>query len=197
MKSASIPKSTARPTVVIGVLGTVLDRAEGPERWSRWRPSVALCQQEDLLVARFELLYDPKFKGLAEQVKIDLGVISPQTVVNLVPMIFETPWDFAEVFERLYDWALAYPFDAEQEDYLVHLTPGTHVVQICWFLLNEARYVPDRLLQASPLQDRSRDAVPAGTYEIIDLDLSRYDRNATRLAQKQVALKFTHQMLLT
>jgi transcriptional regulatory protein RtcR len=112
MKSASIPKSNARPTVVIGVLGTVLDRAEGPERWSRWRPSVALCQQEDLLVARFELLYDPKFKDLAQQVKRDIGTISPQTIVNLVPMVFENPWDFAEVFERLYDWARAYAFEA-------------------------------------------------------------------------------------
>jgi transcriptional regulatory protein RtcR len=175
-------------------------------------------------VHRFELLYDPKFQDLAKQVQRDIGIISPATQVNLVPMVFENPWDFAEVFERLYDWAQAYPFDPEREEYLVHLTPGTHVVQICWFLLNEARYVPGRLLQTSPLQGRSRDAVPAGTYEIIDLDLSRYDRIATRLAQEkvarvdflrsgiqtknkafnqlmaqmeQVALKSTHPMLLT
>ena len=188
MKSTPALKSTTRPTVVIGVLGTTLDRADGPQRWSRWRPSVALCQQEDLLVERFELLYDPKFKDLAEQVRQDIGVISPQTRVNLVPMEFDNPWDFAEVFERLYDWALASRFDAEQEDYLVHITTGTHVVQICWFLLNEARYVPGRVLQTSPTQSRSRDeSVAAGTYEIIDLDLSRYDRIATRLAQEQVA----------
>jgi transcriptional regulatory protein RtcR len=224
MKSTRPPNPAARPTVVIGVLGTVLDRADGPERWSRWRPSVALCQQEDLLVNRFELLHDPKFSDLAKHVQQDIGTISSQTQVNLVPMVFDNPWDFAEVFERLYNWAQEYPFDPENENYLVHLTPGTHVVQICWFLLIEARYVPGRLLQTSPMQGRARDAVPAGTYEIIDLDLSRYDRIATRLAQEkvarvdflrsgiqtknkafnqlmeqmeQVALKSTHPMLLT
>ena len=64
------------------------------------------------------------------------------------------------------------------EDYLVHITTGTHVAQICWFLLTEARIIPGRLLQTSPPR-RGRDGTP-GTHAIIDLDLSRYDRIATR-----------------
>ena len=35
-----------------------------------------------------------------------------------------------------------YTFQPEKEDYLIHLTTGTHVAQICWFLLNEANFIP-------------------------------------------------------
>ncbi|HVY61633.1 MAG TPA: RNA repair transcriptional activator RtcR family protein, partial [Planctomycetota bacterium] len=52
----------SRPLVVIGMLGPVLDSGpHGPARWERWRPTVALCQHEDLEVARLELLHDRKF----------------------------------------------------------------------------------------------------------------------------------------
>ncbi|CCJ86409.1 Transcriptional regulatory protein RtcR [Cronobacter dublinensis 582] len=44
--------------VVIGMLGTVLDqRGKRANRWTKWRPSVALCQQPDLPVDRVELLH--------------------------------------------------------------------------------------------------------------------------------------------
>ena len=64
---------------------------------------------------------------------------------------------------------------------LVHITTGTHVAQICLFLLTEARWIPARLLQCSPERDRSA----PGTIKIIDLDLSRYDRIASRFQQEQ------------
>ena len=38
----------------------------------------------------------------------------------------------------------------EKEDYLIHITTGTHVAQICLFLLAEARYLPAKLLQTEP-----------------------------------------------
>ena len=48
-----------KKTVVIGFLGTQLDFAgKGSQRWEKWRPTVGLCQQEDLLVHRLELLHD-------------------------------------------------------------------------------------------------------------------------------------------
>ena len=50
-----------RPIVVFGILGTLLDRAKaGEDRWLRWRPSVSVCQHEDLLITRFELFHEPK-----------------------------------------------------------------------------------------------------------------------------------------
>lgn len=52
----------------------------------------------------------------------------------------------------------------------MHLTTGTHVAQICWFLLTESRHVPARLAQTAPPRD---DTDGAGKRDIIDLDLSR------------------------
>ena len=48
---------SGRPVVVLGLLGTTLDRGTGPNRWNRWRPTVSVCSQPDLLVDRFELLH--------------------------------------------------------------------------------------------------------------------------------------------
>ena len=93
------------------------------------------------------------------------------------------PWDFDEVFGALHDFARAYPFDPEREDYLVHITTGTHVAQICLFLLTESRHFPARLIQTSPAR-RSR-SVESGTFKIIDLDLSKYDRLASRFARER------------
>ena len=73
------------------------------------------------------------------------------------------------------------PSIRRREDYLVHITTGTHVAQICLFLLTEARYLPGRLLQTQPAARRAAD--PVGTWNVIDLDLSRYDSIATRFAE--------------
>lgn len=177
-------------TVVIGVLGTVLDFVgKGKDRWSRWRPSVGVCMQDDLLVDRFELLYDAHSQGLARQVVEDVGAVSPETAVRPHILALRNPWDFEEVYGKLLDFARAYPFDTEEEDYLIHITTGTHVVQICLFLLTEARFLPGRLLQSSP--DKDSKAVAAGRVSTIDLDLSRYDSIATRFqAQAREATSF-------
>ncbi|MFC5456480.1 RNA repair transcriptional activator RtcR [Prosthecobacter fluviatilis] len=175
----------SRPTIVFGFLGSNLDRASGPERWSKWRPTVAMCQQEDLLISRLELLVEPKFSELARQVKADIEKVSPDTMVVVHEFPLKDPWDFQEVYERLYDFVRGFSFDTDKADYLIHLTTGTHVAQICWFLLNEANFIPARLLQTSPSREGGRDASAAGRYEIIDLDLSKYDRLSTRFAQEQ------------
>ncbi|TDU81443.1 transcriptional regulatory protein RtcR [Prosthecobacter fusiformis] len=174
-----------KSTVVFGFLGTSLDRAQGADRWSRWRPTVSMCQQEDLLISRLELLVEPKFAALAQQVAADIRQVSPETTVVMNELCFADPWDFQLVYEGLYDFITNYAFKTEKEDYLIHLTTGTHVAQICWFLLNEANFIPARLLQTSPSRVNGRDTNSSGRYEIIDLDLSKYDRLATRFAQEQ------------
>ncbi len=35
----------------------------------------------------------------------------------------------------------------DSEEYLIHITTGNHVAQICLFLLTESRWLPGRLLQ--------------------------------------------------
>jgi transcriptional regulatory protein RtcR len=168
-------------TVVIGLLGTTLDRGYDAERWNQWRPSVSLCQHEDLLIGRFEILYSKKFQSLADVVRDDIRNVSPETEVVPRLVEFDQPWDFEEVYGALHDFARSYPFDPDHEEYLVHITTGTHVAQICLFLLTESRYLPGKLIQTSP--PKRKEQMKPGSYDIIDLDLSKYDRIATRVRQ--------------
>lgn len=167
--------------VAIGFLGTTLDTGNGPERWQRWRPTISLVQHDDLLVDRLELLHDARHAALAGHVEADIAQVSPQTEVRRHTIEIADLWDFEQVYATLHDFARGYRFDTEAEDYLVNITTGTHVVQICWYLLTEAHTIPARLLQITPPK-RWKDGTP-GTYQIIDLDLSRYDKIATRFRQ--------------
>jgi transcriptional regulatory protein RtcR len=169
--------------VVLGLLGPVLDAGRGPNRWERWRPTVSLFQHEELLVDRLELLYQPKFAALARTVVEDIESVSPETRVKEHLTEIDDAWDFEEVYEALDAFARAYPFDPEREEYLVHITTGTHVAQICLFLLTESRDLPAKLIQTSPPK-RGLDDGP-GPYAVIDLDLSKYDRLASRFARAQ------------
>lgn len=180
-----------RKNVVIGFLGTVLDYGgRGQQRWQKWRPTVGLCQQDGLPVHRLELIHDARNRGLASKVKLDIAEVSPGTEVRSVEIELRDPWDFGEVYGALHDFARGYAFDTEAEDYLVHITTGTHVAQICWFLLTEAHYLPARLLQTAPPRKRRNEANEGeprdvrGTHAVIDLDLSRYDAIATRFARE-------------
>src|SRR5215471_6866821 len=169
-------------TVVLGLLGTTLDSGKHADRWQAWRPSVSICRQPDLVVKRFELLHSRRETTLANVVAADIQSVSPETEVRLHEIEFADPWNFEEVYEKLSTFARKYPFDSDTEDYLIHITTGTHVAQICLFLLTESRHLPGRLLQCSPVRDRAE----PGTITIIDLDLSRYDRIASRFAEERV-----------
>lgn len=182
-----LPKAetTHRPTVVIGILGTTLDTGKGPKRWERWRPTVSLCQHEDFLVDRLELLHSERSAKIAQTIIEDIAAISPETQVRQHIVEMTDPWDFEEVYGVLHDFAAGYPFDTEKEDYLVHITTGSHVAQICNFLLTEARYFPARLIQTGPPRwKKTQSESSPGTFSIIDLDLSRYDRLAARFEKE-------------
>ncbi len=169
-------------TVVIGMLGITLDAMKKRgDRWQQWRPTVDVCRQEDLVVDRFELIFQPRFKTLAGQITRDIESVSPETDVRAQHVELEDPWDFEEVYGALHDFASNYNFKPEREQYLVHITTGTHVAQICQFLLTESRHIPGRLLQTSPPKKKGR----PGSYSIIDLDLSKYDRIASRFRLEQ------------
>jgi transcriptional regulatory protein RtcR len=168
-----------RPLTVIGFLGSTLDAgAFDARRWNRWRPSVALCMQEDLRVDRFVLIHGGVHSRLAEQVAADIASVSPETTTEAHQLDFDDAWDFEEVYGKLLDFARAYPFDTDNEDYLIHITTGTHVAQICLFLLTEAHFLPGRLLQTLP--PRGAPVGHPGRWSAIDLDLSRYDSIASR-----------------
>ena len=169
--------------VVIGLLGSVLDSGFHQERWNKWRPSVSLCKHAELPIDRFELIYDPKFKDTANVVMADISRISANTAVRGTEQALRDPWDFEEVYASLHDFARSYDFKPDTEDYLVHITTGSHVQQICLFLLTESRHFPARLVQTSPADTKRRG--PDGKFAIIDLDLSKYDRLASRFGKEQ------------
>lgn len=171
---------------MLGFLGPTLDAGKGPLRWEKWRPTVALCQHDGLLIDRFELLFQRAFTTLAETVAQDIRQVSPETQVQGHAVAIENPWDLEEVYGALHEFARGYPFVPEQEDYLIHITTGTHIAQICMFLLTESRHFPARLVQTAP----GKSGQP-GSYTIIDLDLSKYDRLASRFnKEKKEALSF-------
>lgn len=172
-----------KKTVVLGFVGTNLDSGKDQKRWERWRPTVALTQHDDVVIDRFELLYNGRVEELIALVTADIGSVSPETKVISHQLRIRDAWDFEDVYAALFDFAKRYPFDPENEDYWIHITTGTHVAQICLFLLTEARFFPGRLVQTSP--PRRRDAGMAGTYALIDLDLSRYDQIAQRFSRER------------
>jgi transcriptional regulatory protein RtcR len=171
--------------VAISILGTTLDTGRREDRWHRWRPNVGLCQQNGFFIDRLELIHDNHSDWLAKGIIKDIESVSPATEVRQRVINLRDPWDFSEVYTSLRDFARNYNFDPDTEDYLVNITTGTHVAQICWFLLTEARIIPGRLLQLSPPRDREPGQDFAGTHRIIDLDLSRYDEIAKRFASER------------
>ncbi|WP_066805093.1 RNA repair transcriptional activator RtcR [Moraxella oblonga] len=171
--------------VLISFLGTVLDDGFSQRRHHKWRPNVNV--HKVMAFERVELFIAPKYERLALQVVDDIKAINPNVEINLVQMPLNNPWDFGEVYEKLAEWADSYPFDIEQETYLTHITTGTHVAQICLFLLVESRQIPSLILQTAPPKGDKPDC----GVEVIDLDLARYDALASRLDRvKNDALKF-------
>lgn len=170
--------------VVIGLLGPILDSGMRTKRWEKWRPTISVCQQDDFCVDRFELLYQEQFSDLAHFLVNDIKQISPETEVNLHKINFDDPWDFEEVYAGIHDFCMSYSFNPDKEDYYIHITTGTHVAQICMYLLTESRYLPGKIFQTSPPNKR---AGISSSYSIIDLDLSKYDRIAQRFFREQQA----------
>lgn len=178
-----------KKTVAIGILGSKLDRVgKGSQRWNKWRPTLSLCQQPDLLIDRLELIHGEASwdTDLALKVATDIAQVSPETEVRLHPMAMQNAWDFEEVYASLHDFAADYPFDTAGEDYLVHITTGTHVQQIVWFLLAESRHIPAKLIQTQPNGVRGDDSTPAGKHVVTDLDLQRYDQIAKRFQAERL-----------
>lgn len=166
--------------VVIGILGSRLDHGGlGKRRWERWRPSVSLLMQPEFPVDEYLLMYLPEDKVLLDITILDMAEVSPNTKVTTFPIACADAWDFEQVYSQIHDVAVSQSFDAEKNNYFVNITTGTHVAQICLYLLTEAHYLPGKLLQSSPSKEG-----PQGTYHIIDLDLSRYDQIASRFAKE-------------
>lgn len=174
----------AKRNVVFGFLGTQLDYVGKSNRWEKWRPTVSLCQQEDLIVDELVLFHDNRSKQLFQTLQKDIAQISPETLVKSELMNLRNPWDFEEVYGALYDFLSCHKFLLTETNYYSHMTTGTHVAQICLFLLTESHKLPGKLIQTSPKR-RDQENPQSGSHQIIDLDLSKYDKLATRFEEEQ------------
>lgn len=172
----------SKKNVVIGILGNVKDSRFTPDGRQNWRPTVSACRHEQLPVVRLELLIQPEFVAIADELAADIERTCPYADVRRHVIRPHNPWDFEDAYGTLYDFAKTYPFNTEEEDYLIHITTGTHVQRICLFLLTESRHLPGKLLQTRSPDDARR--IGANEYTVIDLDLSRYDRIASRFQQQ-------------
>ena len=169
--------------ILISFLGTTLDsHGRGQARWNNWRPSVALAMQDDLHFDRYYIIYQPNFMELFNKICEDILACSPDTEIIPAEIPFADPWDFEEVYAKLYDFSRAHDFSSEDDQCYIHITTGTHVAQICLFLLNESHHLPGKLIQTQPTH---RGAAAKGKYNLIDLDLSRYDLLAKRFAEER------------
>ena len=171
--------------VILGFLGTKLDAGKSEKRWERWRPTVALFAHEHFKADRLELLLTKSEDvELAQRIAEDIGTLDPSVEVNAHVLDLADPWDFASVYGALHDFAKGYKF-SEDCDYYVHLTTGTHVAQICLFLLLEARYFPAQILETL-----SNGTTPGeewrGRIEIIDLKVAAYDQLAQRFKKERL-----------
>ena len=171
----------SKKTVVIGFVGSTLDQGKKEERWQRWRPTLSLLMHEDLLIDEMILLHDRRNSGLIEHLQHDAAQISPHTQMKGHQVSIRDPWDFSDMYGALYDFVKSYPFDTEKNHYFLHITTGTHVAQICWYLLIDAHYLPAKIIQSSPTGKQQ----PEGEYRIIDLDLSRYAALTQRFEHEQ------------
>ena len=188
-------------TTVISVLGTIKDArgGDGPSRWNTWRPTIGLVRQECLPIDELHLIFIKKYADLAERIKTDIKNVSPKTKVIFDIIELKVPWDFEEVYSLFYDYSKRRCFHEERTNYYIHITTGSHVEQICLFLLAESRHLNAKLVQTSPREGHvptSKDS--KGTCSIIDLDLSRYDKLAKRFeVERQDDLSFLKQGIET
>ncbi|MCK5814202.1 MAG: sigma 54-dependent transcriptional regulator, partial [Cocleimonas sp.] len=112
--------------VIIGVLGARLDHGGlGNRRWKRWRPNISMLLQQSIEISEFILIYHENEIELAELTLADMAKLSPNTKMHSHQVDYADPWDFEQVYSQLHDFTRQQNFDAEKNNYLVHITTGT------------------------------------------------------------------------
>ncbi len=162
--------------IVIGILGSRLDNVGlGSKRWLRWRPTMSLLMHHEFPVDELILIYHKQDQALLDLTLKDISTLCLDIEISIYLVDYDDPWDFEQVYSQLHDFSHAYNFDPENNNYHFHITTGTHVAQICIYLLTEANYFPGKLIQTAPSKEGAH-----GELFTIDLDLSRYDQIASR-----------------
>ena len=184
--------------VVIGILGQPARSSVdiGRSLGRPGGPPSRICQHEELLIDRFELLYDKpsaaarrgcRCRRHHERLAGDRGAAAraPAFAIRGTSKRFTA---------RCTRFARAYPFRPDREHYLVNITTGTHVQQICLFLLAESRHIPGKLLQASPPRRKQVGRRARTASSISTCRVTTISRPASRWSSKK-ACRFSSRAL--
>jgi transcriptional regulatory protein RtcR len=142
--------------VIIGFFGPRQD-VPANDGEPKFQPSLELCKRLTPRADRFELLHQRKHKSDAESLAGQISEVSPNTTVRLWEVRIRDPWRLEQVFYALHTFAQGYKFDLANEEYLAHISTGSHIMKICLFLLTEVRYIPARLVQ-TPMPGHGQEA---------------------------------------
>lgn len=174
---------------VFTFLGTTLDQGTTEARWNKWRPSVSLVSDPSVPVDCIEFfLTSTDHVELLHRVSADILEKSPLVEINAHILDIKNPWDFEDVYSALHDFSIQYDF-AQNYNYFVHLATGSHVAQICLYLLTQNKYFPAKLLdsfldKSLPEKERWR-----GKLSIIDLDVSTNPILSSKLRTESVKVE--------
>jgi transcriptional regulatory protein RtcR len=158
-------------------------------RVKEWRPSLSLVCQENFPVTEFHLIYQEKTEDAqgritenlpaVQNLEADIRTIAPRTRIERTSLEFKNPWDFEEVYKKLYLFCTKIKFNREH-NYFFNVSNGTGIFRICIFLLAEKHYFNGKLILASP--STKGQAIYKGN--ITHLDPSKYEK-IRKLFQKE------------
>jgi transcriptional regulatory protein RtcR len=155
--------------VVFGFLG--LDHDMRINSVTQRQRSVSLFEHPEFPVHVFHVIYSsvsPETEGsdLVDAVLSDIARISPSTILESHIIDFMNPWDFKEVYRKLFQFCENFKFNPGKENYFFHITIGTYVQQICAYLLTESHRFPGKFLQTYGLSPYRKNIKPG--YVILD-----------------------------
>ena len=208
-----------KKNVIFGMIGIKLDYGFKEKRHWHWRPTISIVKH-GIKFDRMELWYQPdsrESERLKNTIEEDLKSLSPKTELKFHPISFKNPWDFEEVYLKLYDFSKSFEFDLDSEDYYLHMTTGTHVMQVCYFALCEANILPCKIFQTGEdpkiirendkrleewkkvIKEQKRQGLPKrtpepemldrskGMIQVIDLKSERYKKIASRFHEEKAS----------
>lgn len=171
---------------IFALVGKTLDRAsqakgKGQQRFDRrWRPTVALAGFPG--ITHLHLITGDEDVALAKQVAADAKQLKASLVISIDLVNFSNPWALPDTYLSLLEYIEKKTERIDENDELfISITTGTHIQQICAFLLVESKRFRGKLLQSAP----SKDVRHESDFQIIDLDLASYDVIAQRFKRER------------
>lgn len=133
---------TEKKNVVFSFLGIEKDQPG-----SKFRPTIELCQKDNLKIDTLCLFYNKEHLSFGESLKTELETLNRKISIKLTHLE-RNAFDLESTFETLKDFFNEYTFKHDSENYYLHIGTGTHIEHICFFIF--AKQTPLILLQNIP-----------------------------------------------